>query len=52
MITALKSTPQGDWLLTLKVDADCDDAPKLAKAHGLALKIDITRLIREVDESQ
>jgi hypothetical protein len=43
----LKSNTAGDWMVTLKIDADCEDAPKLAKAHGLQLEVAIKRKMRD-----
>jgi hypothetical protein len=44
----LKSNTAGDWIVTLRVDADCDaEVTKLAKAHGLALNVNVVRVARE-----
>jgi hypothetical protein len=44
----LKSNTAGDWMVTLRIDADCDEqVTKLAKAHGLALDIDVRRKQRD-----
>lgn len=44
---SLKSNTNGDWMVMLKIDADCEDAPKLAKAHGLQLEVAIRRKPRD-----
>jgi hypothetical protein len=40
----LKSNTSGEWMLTLKVPANCDaEVMMLSKAHGLALDMEISR---------
>jgi hypothetical protein len=47
-LSALKSNTAGDWMVTLRIDADCDEeVTKLAKAHGLNLEVAIRRKPRD-----